>query len=57
MFSGHGCGFWHVGPRQEFVDVAIGMAVDDHGDDVSQIELGIDVAEFDGVDGRRCGIA
>ena len=54
MFSGHGleCGYRRVGPRQEIVDVAVGMSVDDFGDDVRQIVMGIDAAEFAGFDER-----
>jgi hypothetical protein len=39
MFSGHGFegGCCCVGPRPEIVDLAVGMAVDDLGDDVGEI--------------------
>ena len=45
MFSGH---VFHwlvdgVGPGQELVDAAVGMAVDDLGDDVGEIGVRVDV--------------
>jgi hypothetical protein len=52
MFSGHGTGDWSgcIGPRQEFVDAAVRVAVDDLGDDVAQVGVGIEadqLASFD----------
>ena len=42
-----------IGPGQEFVDLAVGMAVDDPGDDVGEIGVRIDAAELAGLDQRR----
>jgi len=52
MFSGHRLesGRWRVGPRQEIVDLAVGMSLDDLGDGDRQIEGGIDAAEFASLD-------
>jgi hypothetical protein len=44
-----GCG---IGPRKNIVDLAVGIAVDDLGQDVGQVELRIDAAEFAGLDQR-----
>ena len=54
MFSGHGLDFGRggVGPGQEVVDLAVGMAVDDPGDDVGDVGLRIDDVEFAGLDQR-----
>src|SRR5882757_9674430 len=53
MFSGHGSEVLRfVGPRQEGIDVAVGMTVDDPGKDVGQIAKRIDVVEFAGFDQR-----
>jgi hypothetical protein len=41
-----------VGPRQEIVDLAVGMAVDDLGDDVGEIGVGFDIAQLAGFDQR-----
>ena len=54
MFSGHGfergrCG---IGPRQQVVDLAIEMAVDDPGDDVGEIGVRLGPAELAGFDER-----
>lgn len=47
MFSGHGSEVLRfVGPRQQGIDVAVGMTVDDPGKDVGQIAERIDVMEF-----------
>ena len=48
LFSGHGfergrC----VGPRQELIDLALGMAGDDAGHDVAEISLRVDGVELD----------
>ena len=54
LFLGH-ClevGDRGVGAGQEFVDVAVGMAVDDPGDDVGEVGLRIDGVEFAGFDER-----
>ena len=54
LFLGH-ClevGDRGVGAGQEFVDVAVGMAVDDPGDDVGEVGLRIDGVEFAGFDQR-----
>ena len=37
-----------VGPRQELIDVAVGMPVDDSGEDVGQIAEWVDVVELTG---------
>jgi hypothetical protein len=57
MFSGHGLerGYGRVSPRQEVVDAAVRIAVDDFGDDVRQIVMRIDTAEFAGFDERGDG--
>ena len=39
-----------IGPREELVDAAIGMAVDDLGDDVGEIDLRIDGIKFAALD-------
>ena len=45
--SGHGLKVWlSVGPRQELIDVAIGMAIDDPGEDVSQVAERVDIVEW-----------
>ena len=54
MFSGHvpeggRCG---IGPRQQVIDLTIGMAVDDLGDDVGEIGRRIDGVELTGFDQR-----
>lgn len=41
-----------LGPWQEVVDAAVGMAVDDAGDDVREVGLGVDAVEFAGLDAR-----
>ena len=52
MFSGHvperRCSW--IGPRQQVVDLAIGMTGDNSGDDVCEVSLRFDVAEFTGLD-------
>jgi hypothetical protein len=57
MFSGHVFESWgfYVGPGQEIVDLIVWMAVDDPGDDVGEISVGFDTAEFAGFDQRRDG--
>src|ERR1700733_6989423 len=54
MFSGRGLegGSVSIGPRQEIVDFAIGMAVDDFSDDVGEIGEGLDVVELARLDQR-----
>ena len=42
-----------IGPGQEFVDAAVGMAIDDLGDDVGEIDLRIDGIEFAALD-QQC---
>src|ERR1700722_4307098 len=42
-----------VSPGQEFVDAAVGMAVDDLTDNVSEIGVRIDAVEFAGLN-QRC---
>ena len=47
-----------IGPRQEVVDLAVEVAVDDPGDDVGQIVVRFDAAEFAGLyQGRDDGPA
>src|SRR6476620_6620480 len=41
-----------IGPRQELVDAAIGMAVDDLADHIDQVGVRIDAVEFAGLDQR-----
>jgi hypothetical protein len=54
MFSGHGlerlggC----VGPGEQIVDGAVEVAVDDPGDDVGEINVRVDAAEFAVLDQR-----
>ncbi len=54
MFSGHGLefGIRDVGPGQELVDAAIGMAVDDPGEDVGEVTERLDAVELAGLDQR-----
>ena len=54
MFSGHvsevgRCG---IGPRQQVVDLAVGMVIDDLGDDVGEVGRWIDGVELTGFDQR-----
>ena len=39
-----------VGPRQQLIDVAVGMTVDDPGEDVGQIAEWVDIVELTGFD-------
>ena len=39
-----------VGPRQQLVDGAIGMTVDDPGEDVGQVAERIDIVQLTGLD-------
>jgi hypothetical protein len=57
MFSGDGLklGSLDVGPGQQFVDLAIGMAVDNPGEDIGEIAERLDTIEFAGFDQRRNG--
>ena len=41
-----------VGPGQELVDLAVGVAVDDPRDDIGEIGVRLDAAEFTGLDER-----
>jgi hypothetical protein len=52
MSSGHGPerGRGGVGPWQEFVETALGMAVDDAADDVGQVVVGLQADELAGLD-------
>ena len=54
MFSGHGLEVegGEICPGQEIIDLAVGMSVDDFGDDVGQIGLGFDATELTGLDQR-----
>ena len=54
MFSGHGLEFGSadVGPGQELVDLAVGMAVDDPGEHVGEIAERLDAVELAGLDQR-----
>jgi hypothetical protein len=49
MLSGHPVG-WGVGPGHELVDLAGGVAVDETGQDIGEIGLGIDRIELTGLD-------
>jgi hypothetical protein len=44
--------FFGTGPRQEVVDAAVGMTVDDFGDDVGEVGERIDTGEFASLDQR-----
>lgn len=54
MFSGHGLelGSRDVSPRQQVVDLAVGVAVDDPGEDIGEIAERFDIVEFAGFDQR-----
>ena len=54
MFSGPGLEVNRrgIGPGQEVVDLVIGIAVDDPGDDFDEVGLRIDGIEFAGLDQR-----
>jgi hypothetical protein len=39
-----------VGPRQELIDVAVWMTVDDPGEDIGQITERVDIIELAGLD-------
>ena len=54
MFSGHVPEGVRGGiaPRQQIIDLAIGMAVDDFGDDLGEVIAWFDVAELAGLDQR-----
>lgn len=55
MFSGHGfdLGSGDVGPREEIVDLAVGMVVDDPGQHVGEIAERFDAVQLAGFDQRR----
>lgn len=56
LFSGHGIGrFLGVGPGQEFVDPAVGTAIDYLDDDVAEVAERIYAIELAGFDQRRDG--
>lgn len=48
MFSGHGVefGFCGIGPRQQVVDLAIWMPVDDPGEDAREIGQRLHMVEL-----------
>ena len=54
MFSGHvperGCD--GIGPGEEFIEAALGVAVDDAGDDVGEVGVRIDADKLAGFDQR-----
>jgi hypothetical protein len=54
VFSGHTHEGWFgwISPGQEIVDPAVGMAVDDFGDDIREIGMRVDVTKFAGLDER-----
>ena len=54
MFIGHGPEFGRgvIGPGQELVEPALGMAVDDAADDVGEIAIGLGADEFAGLNER-----
>ena len=54
MFSGHGLelGRADVGPGQKLVDLAVGVAVDDPCEHVSEIAERLDAVELAGLDER-----
>lgn len=51
MFSGHGLEFRRpdVGPRQEIVDLAVRVAVDDSGENVGEVAHRLDAVELAGL--------
>jgi hypothetical protein len=55
LFSGHGLELWRSGisPGQQLVEAAVGMAVDDAGDDVGQVAAGLDADQLAGLDEAR----
>jgi hypothetical protein len=56
VFSGHGFKVWlPVRPWQQLIDVAVGMTLDDPGEDVGEVRHRIDVVEFAGLDERSDG--
>ena len=54
MFSGHGLERFGggVGPREQFVDGAVEMSIDDLGQHVGQIGVGFDAAQLAVLDQR-----
>ena len=54
MMSGHGLeiGRSGISPRQEFVEAAVGVTVDDAGDDVGQVSIRFDANQRAGLDER-----
>lgn len=42
-----------IGPRQEFIDTAVGMTIDDLGDHVGEVGARIDAVELAGFNRRR----
>ncbi len=52
MFSGRGLKGWSggIGPGQEFVEAAVRVAIDDSGDDVSEVGLRLDADQLAGLD-------
>lgn len=54
MFSGHGLklGSGDVGPRQEIIDLAVWVAVDDLGEHVGQVAERLDAVQLAGLDQR-----
>ncbi len=59
MFSGHCAQFGSadVGPRQEIVDLAVWVAVDDPGEDVGEIVEQLDTVEMGWLPPSPDGIA
>jgi hypothetical protein len=54
VFSGHVFEGRHGGvcPRQQLIDLAVGMTVDNFGDDVGEIAVRFDTAELAGLNQR-----
>ena len=52
MFSGHAAEDLRdgIGPGQQFVDLRVGVSVEDLGDDVGEIELRVDGVELTSLD-------
>ena len=44
-----------VGPGQQLIDGAVGMTVDDPGEDVGQVHERVDIVQFTGLDQRGDG--
>jgi hypothetical protein len=52
VFSGHGfeLGCGDIGPGEQIVDLAVGVVIDDLGEDVGEIAERVDAVELSGFD-------